>query len=156
MTKVRISSNVTDHFKFSVTGTDGEAKADKSYTNRSRTGARSALFTRLLRLLMRQGYLIEEQGMTYLAEADADKALSPLQAASCTYRIALGPRTGQKVLSLRSAPSTGKQRPEVLCANLHGFSLHAGVRCGAEQRQQLEHLCRYITRPEIAKRTPEA
>jgi hypothetical protein len=31
-----------------------------------------------------------------------------------------------------------------------GFSLHAGVRCAAEQRQALEHLCRYITRPVIA------
>ena len=41
---VRISANVTDHFKNIVTGTFGEAKADKSYTNRSRTGARSAWF----------------------------------------------------------------------------------------------------------------
>ena len=32
----------------------------------------------------------------------------------------------------------------------HGFSLHAGVRCAADQRQALEHLCRYITRPAIA------
>ncbi len=39
---VRISANVTDHFRNSVTGADGTAKAVKSYTNRSRTGARSA------------------------------------------------------------------------------------------------------------------
>jgi len=50
------------------------------------------IITRVMRLLTRQGYLIEEQGMTYLAEADTDRALAPLQAASCTYRIALGPR----------------------------------------------------------------
>jgi hypothetical protein len=31
-----------------------------------------------------------------------------------------------------------------------GFSLHAAVRWGADQRQQLEPLCRYITRPAIA------
>ena len=31
-----------------------------------------------------------------------------------------------------------------------GFSLHAGVRCEASDRQALEHLCRYITRPAIA------
>lgn len=43
-TYLRISANVTDHFRNNVTGTFGEAKADKSYTNRSRTGARSALF----------------------------------------------------------------------------------------------------------------
>jgi len=37
-----------------------------------------------------------------------------------------------------------------LCANAHGFSLPAGVRCAAEQRSDLEHLCRYLTRPAIA------
>ncbi|MDP2819249.1 MAG: transposase [Polaromonas sp.] len=34
-----------------------------------------------------------------------------------------------------------------LCANAHGFSLHAGVHCAADDRQGLEQLCRYITRP---------
>ena len=34
-----------------------------------------------------------------------------------------------------------------LCADMQGFSLHAAVRCGAEDRQALEQLCRYITRP---------
>ena len=76
--------------------------------------------------------------------------LAPLQAASCTYRIALGPQAGRKVLSLRYAASRAAQMTQPLCANAHGFSLHAGVRCDAEQRQALEHLCRYITRPAIA------
>ncbi|MDP2606155.1 MAG: transposase [Deltaproteobacteria bacterium] len=84
--------------------------------------------------------------MTYLAEADRDRALTPLQPASCTYRIALGPRAGQKVLSLQSMPSTDKPSTPGLCASAHGFSLHAAVRWGADQRQQLEHLCRYIQR----------
>jgi hypothetical protein len=43
-----------------------------------------------MRLLTRQGFLIEEQGMTYLAEADRESSLLSLQAASCTYRLALG------------------------------------------------------------------
>ena len=30
------------------------------------------------------------------------------------------------------------------------FSLHAGVRCAAHDRQDLEQLCRYITRPTIS------
>lgn len=47
--------------------------------------------------------------------------------------------------SNRAAPMT-----QPLCANAHGFSLHAGVRCAADQRSELEHLCRYITRPAIA------
>jgi hypothetical protein len=38
----------------------------------------------------------------YLADIDPDHPLTPLQAASCGYRIALGPRAGQKVLGLRT------------------------------------------------------
>ena len=34
--------------------------------------------------------------------------------------------------------------------NAHGFSLHAAVRWRADQRKELEQLCRYITRPAIA------
>jgi hypothetical protein len=49
------------------------------------------------------GGLIEEPDQTYLAETDTNGALRSLQAASCTYRIALGPRAGQKVLSEKPA-----------------------------------------------------
>jgi hypothetical protein len=108
------------------------------------------IITRIMRLLTRQGFLIEEQDRTYLAEADRESALLPLQAASCTYRIALGPRAGQKVLSLQSVPSLDEPSTPGLRANPHGFSLHAAVRWGADRRKELEHLCRYITRPAIA------
>ncbi len=37
----------------------------------------SRIIQRILRLLTRTGYLIEEQGMTYLAEADSDSVLAP-------------------------------------------------------------------------------
>ncbi len=67
------------------------------------------IIARLMRLLTRQGVLIEEQGMSYLAGIEADQALTPLQAASCTYRIALGPRAGQKVLSLQTV--SGRREP---------------------------------------------
>jgi len=46
--------------------------------------------------------------------------------------------------------SPDKSSTPDLCAKLHGFSLHAAVRWGADQRKELEHLCRYITRPAIA------
>ena len=101
-------------------------------------------------MLTRQGYLVEEQGMTYIADMDMENPLASLQAASCTYRIALGPRAGQKVLSLRTAVRRDEKTTRALCADAHGFSLHAGVRCGAHQRKELERLCRYITRPAIA------
>jgi hypothetical protein len=109
------------------------------------------LIRRLLRLLIRLGYLFEEKGTVYLASPEADPALGPLPAASCTYRIALGPRAGQKVVRLSSAtalplpPGTPTR-----CVELEGFSLHADTRCAIHQRHQLEQLCRYITRPAIA------
>jgi hypothetical protein len=113
-------------------------------------GLLDRIIARLLKLLTRQGCLVEEQGMTYLADRDTDHPLASLQAASCTYRIALGPRAGQKVLSLRTVPGRDEKATAGLCAEVHGFSLHAGVRCGAHQRKELERLCRYITRPAIA------
>ena len=115
----------------------------------------SRIIKRIIRLLTRQGALIEEEeaGMTYLAEMETDTALAPLQSAACTYRIALGPRAGQKVLTLKTVPT--QETPEPLlpqkgCVNAHGFSLHAAVRCAMNQRNELERLCRYITRPALA------
>ena len=84
--------------------------------------------------------------MSYLVDIDSANPLRSFQAASCTYRIALGPRAGQKVLSLRTVAGRDEKTTAALCANAHGFSLHAAVRCGAHQRKALERLCRYITR----------
>jgi hypothetical protein len=54
------------------------------------------IIQRIVKLLTRTGYLIEEQGMTYLAQAESDRALTPLQAAACTYRVALGHTPGKR------------------------------------------------------------
>ena len=65
------------------------------------------IITRMMKLLTRRGVLIEEQGQTDMADNDGDsdeaRVLRPLQAAACTYRIAFGPRAGQKVLTLQGA-----------------------------------------------------
>ncbi|MFN9388639.1 MAG: hypothetical protein ACK6DF_03720, partial [Betaproteobacteria bacterium] len=74
------------------------------------------------------GYLVEEQGMTYLAGTDTENPWASLQAASCTYRIALGPRAGQKVLSVRTVAGREEKPRKALCVDAHGFSLHAAVR----------------------------
>jgi len=113
-------------------------------------GLLEQIVARLMKRLTRTGHLVEEQGMTWLAEADTENPLASLQAASCTYRIALGPRAGQKVLSVRTVAGREEKPSKALCADAHGFSLHAAVRCGAAQRKQLERLCRYITRPALA------
>ena len=107
-----------------------------------------------MKLLTRRGVLVEEQGSTYMADNDGDsdeaRVLRPLQAAACTYRIAFGPRAGQKVLTLQGACPGRRTSSRTLCADINGFSLHAAVRCGADDRQALEQLCRYITRPALA------
>ncbi len=114
------------------------------------------IITRTMKLLTRRGVLVEEQGQTYLAdnESDSDEArvLRPLQASAsaCTYRIAFGPRAGQKVLTVQGAMPKEKGFKQDLCADIDGFSLHAAVRCGADDRKALEQLCRYITRPSLA------
>ena len=51
---------------------------------------------------------------------------------------------------MRTVASRDEKTTPALCADAHGFSLHAGVCCGAHQRKKLERLCRYITRPAIA------
>ena len=112
------------------------------------------IITRMMKLLTRRGVLVEEEGSTYMADNDADSdeasALRPLQAAACTYRIAVGPRAGQKVLTLQGVMPREKEFKQALCADNNGFSLHAAVRCAADDRQALEQLCRYITRPALA------
>lgn len=112
----------------------------------------SQIIQRIMKALTRNGALIEEEGMSYLAEMETNAALAPLQSAACTYRIALGRRAGQKVLTLKtiSTQNTQPQENKKYCVNAHGFSLHAGVRCAMNQRKELEHLCRYITHPAIA------
>jgi hypothetical protein len=120
------------------------------------------IIRRILKLLTRLGHLIEEDGVPYLARsesADPDDVMAPLQAAASTWRIAAGPRAGRKVLTLvepvlslskdRRGPRPA-QRTRELCANHQGFSLHAGVHCAANDRQGIEQLCRYITRPAIS------
>jgi len=54
------------------------------------------------------------------------------------------------VLSLRIVLGRDDKATAGLCAQAHGFSLHAGVRCGTHQRKELERLCRCIARPAIA------
>ena len=108
------------------------------------------IIKRVMKLVTRKGYLVEEQGITDMAENEADSAMTPLQSAACTYRLALGPRAGQNVLTPQTVPRRAAQQTLQRCANVPGFSLHAEVRCAMNQRKKLEQLCRYITRPAIA------
>ena len=85
-----------------------------------------------------------------MADGDADPAKPArsgrYKAAACTYRIAFGPRAGQKVLTAQNAMPRDADIEQALCGNSNGFSLYAAVRCEAGDRQGLEQLCHYITR----------
>ena len=97
------------------------------------------IITRLTQAAQPSEVLVEEQDQPYMAEdddADSDEArtLRPLQAAACTYRIAFGPRAGQKVLTLQGAMPRDADFKQSLSADIQGFSLHPAVRCGANDR----------------------
>ena len=74
--------------------------------------------------------------------------LDELRGHSITYRIALGPHAGRKALTLQTLPSRGEFAQGLARAN--GFSRHAGVVAAADERDKLERLCRYITRPAVS------
>ncbi len=105
---------------------------------------------RVIRFLKKQGYFADDQEA--VEETDSDEILPELQAASVRSRVALGERRGQKIRSIGSIRETDVPLlAGPLCANIKGFSLHAGVYCAPGERQKLEQLCRYIARPAVAE-----
>jgi len=74
-----------------------------------------------------------------------------LLGSSITYRIAVGPQQGRKVFTLQTLPDCSPQTPHAhTVGEVAGFSLHAGVATRAHEREKLERLCRYITRPAVS------
>lgn len=70
---------------------------------------------------------------------------------SITYPIAVGPNTGSKVMTLQTLPADDPAFGEET-GKVSGFSLHAGVAARADQRDKLERLCRYISRPAVSEK----
>ncbi len=104
---------------------------------------------RVLRCLERDGLLVRDPEQPWLDLAARD-ALDALGAASIQYRIAVGPHAGRKVLTLKlAAPAAASGVPKPFTVARDGFSLNAGVACAPHQRDRLERLCRYITRPAL-------
>lgn len=79
--------------------------------------------------------------------------MPPLLGHAITYRIALGPHQGRKVLTLQTLPADDVAAPGADGpGQVAGCSLHAGVAAQAEQRDKLERLCRYISRPAVSEK----
>ena len=137
-------------------GTDGEPEIVEvpAPTDEALRAVLHTIITSTMKLLTRWGVPVEEEGSTCMADIDGDseeaRSLRPLQAAACTYRLAFGLRAGQKVLTLQGAMPRETDFEQPRCADISGFSLHAAVRCAADDRQALEQPCRHITRPALA------
>ena len=113
------------------------------------------IISRMMKMLSRRGVLVEEEGSTCMAlvadnDGDSDEArvLRPPQAAACLYRIASGPRAGQKVLTVQGAMPRQTDFKQALCASIDGFSLHAAVRCGADDRPAVPQVLKSPTQAE--------
>ena len=140
--------------------TGGHAAQDKPRFQRvkapERTELEQLVYTiseRTGRYLERQGLLVRDLDNSYLALEPAEETgLEGVLGSSITYRIAVGPQQGRKAFCLQSLPAAGSlEESNARVAKVAGFSLHAGVAAARHERQKLERLCRYISRPAIAE-----
>ena len=107
------------------------------------------LVQRIIRRLTRDGLLIEDPEQPWL-DLEPTDMLDHLNAASIRYRVAVGPGAGARTLTLKNpALVRADSTPKPFTANRDGFSLNCAVACQAHQRDRLERLCRYITRPAL-------
>jgi hypothetical protein len=110
---------------------------------------------RVARYLERQGLLERDTGNIYLTPEAVDTSdedpSNQLLGSSITYRIALGPQQGRKVLTLQTLPDCESENSFAsTLGEVAGFSLHAGVATKANERTKLVRLCRYIARPAVS------
>jgi len=105
---------------------------------------------RIGRSLERAGLITRDIENAYLAFDPAEEPpVHGLLGASITYRIATGPREGQKVFTLQTLPPE-PDRPRPAVAECSGFSLHAGIAAKPSQGDKIERLARYVSRPPVA------
>ena len=118
---------------------------------------------RLTRRFIRRGYLRPDTPGLPAAEqtftlywgseppSEEEHQLLKCYAASSKLRHAFGPRSGEPLdLDVGLELSSLFGSPE-LCTRYAGFSLHANTVIKADDRDELERMCRYIQRPVIAK-----
>ncbi len=120
---------------------------------------------RVARYLERQGtpslgWLARDEQSEHLTlplEEGHEETLQQLQGHSITYRIAMGPHAGRKVLTLQTIPAREEEEYGTdRLSRIGGFSLHAGVSVNTRERKKLERICRggrrrYISRPALSE-----
>jgi len=111
-----------------------------------------AMSLRIARYLERAGIIERDAENSYLTDNLLNNdEINEYQSYSVNYRISIGSQKGKKVFSLQTLPPViEERRDKELVGKVAGFSLHAGVSTRAYQRDKLERLCRYISRPAVA------
>lgn len=110
------------------------------------------LVHRIARFLEREGILERDEENSYLNLEGDEDAMQQVLGCSVTYRIAVGSQEGCKVFTLQTLPPREEDKCFARLAKESGFSLHAGVVAQAWEREKLERLCRYISRPAISEK----
>ena len=113
----------------------------------------SGIVERARAVLARHGLLDDEHGLDVHADPLSldEPSLAAAYGSAVTGRAQFGHRRGQRAHRIGSVAgpvevsATGR-----LCAQAHGFNLHAAVQIHGRDRLGLERLCRYIARPPIA------
>ena len=136
-------------------------KSGKAKFHRVRAPNQSELRTllnrviqRVVRRLEKEGLLIPDPEQPWL-DLGIDEPIDAVIAASTEasdrrYRIVMGPHSGSRTLTLHDPSFVRTDRPvKALTADRDGFSLNVAVSCQPYQRDRLERLCRYVTRPAI-------
>jgi len=97
------------------TGGEPVFQEARAPTGEALQGLLGKIIVRLMKKLTRLGYLVEERGMSYLADLDPDSPLAPLQAASwpCRPRRASGPaprqaQTVHRTVCVRARPTASR------------------------------------------------
>ena len=108
---------------------------------------------RVAGFLEREGVLERDVENSYLnLEEGGEDPMQQVLGCSVSYRIAIGPQRGRKVFTLQTIPVWEEDDRFAQVAKESGFSLHAGVAAQAWERQKLERLCRYISRPAVSEK----
>jgi Putative transposase len=103
-------------------------------------------------VLERRGLVERDMENAWLASTGEAGPLDDLIGHSITYRIAVGPRAGQKLFTLQTVSPRlqGLEGEPNGAARAGRFSLHAGLDIAPHERPKLERLCRYVSRPPVA------
>ena len=124
----------------------------KAPTNSELNQLSHTLAHRLARHPERQGLLERDAEHSTLAFDHSDEEqMDQLRGHSITCRIAVGLQQGHKVFTLQTLPGV-EEHFSGSAGQAAGFSLHAGVAVKANERDKLERLCHYITRPAVSEK----